>query len=573
MKNFPITERRLHAKLKKNKKSLSERGTDRLLTYFSGKKIDLDRMLNTMLDGIVITDSKGIILWANRAMASMIGLSNPEEGIGKQAFQYIIPSFIDNASDDLAAINTKEGGLSRCKIVRNDGREVWVEILATAVPMADTDSIVITVRDIKEHIENEKRLKNSEERYRTILDAIEDGYFEVDLNGMFTYVNDALCRSMGYESADELIGKSFRVCTDEITAMRLINAYQILYRKKDSIEINECEIFNKQGARRLLRMKVFIKYLGSEPAGFRGVFSDITDRKETERILRESEERYRTLFEKTSSPIIIIDPEGNFIDCNEAALIFFECERNELMKRNVYDFLPPERREVLIQDRFRVWKTGGTRETEYSIRGKTKYLEIAITPTMLQGKSVVFCVGKDMTDYKETEKRLAHMAMHDQLTGLPNRVLFNDRLSVEISKAVRNKGSLAVLFLDLDHFKTINDTLGHSIGDLLLKALGARLMDCLRKSDTVARMGGDEFIILLPDIAHDEDVEMIAEKILATIRRPFLLEDQCLEIKTSLGIALYPDDGEDPELLIKKADTAMYRAKASGRDNFKRYRQ
>lgn len=166
---------------------------------------------------------------------------------------------------------------------------------------------------------------------------------------------------------------------------------------------------------------------------------------------------------------------------------------------------------------------------------------------------------------------IEHLAYHDALTGLPNRPLFMDRLIVALSQAHRGSQKLAVLFLDLDRFKNINDSLGHTAGDSLLKAVSDRIRRCVREGDTVARFGGDEFTMLIPRIENIEDAAKIASKIIETIKIPFLLGGQELFISTSIGVSLYPGDGLDPETLVRNADTAMYRAKEQGRDNYQLY--
>ncbi len=172
---------------------------------------------------------------------------------------------------------------------------------------------------------------------------------------------------------------------------------------------------------------------------------------------------------------------------------------------------------------------------------------------------------------RRVEEMLRHQASHDSLTGLPNRMLFDDRLSLALAHAHRRGEMLAVVFLDLDRFKTINDTLGHAVGDELLQSAAQRLKSCLRSGDTIARWGGDEFTLLLPQITCVQDAAKIAEKILVTLRTPFQLKEHELHITTSIGVALAPYDGEDAETLLKKADTAMYHAKQKGKNNFQLY--
>ncbi len=169
---------------------------------------------------------------------------------------------------------------------------------------------------------------------------------------------------------------------------------------------------------------------------------------------------------------------------------------------------------------------------------------------------------------QQAEKDIKHMATHDALTGLPNRWLLSDRFKVEMAHAKRNRQLLGIMLLDLDHFKDVNDTLGHNTGDKLLQITGKRLTNLLRKSDTTVRMGGDEFIILLPEMTQAEDAVEAAQKILATIRKPFIISSIEIQITTSIGITLCPTDGEDLETLMKNVDIAMYHAKEQGRDNY-----
>jgi diguanylate cyclase (GGDEF)-like protein len=178
---------------------------------------------------------------------------------------------------------------------------------------------------------------------------------------------------------------------------------------------------------------------------------------------------------------------------------------------------------------------------------------------------------RELAERIHAEEAVRRLAYHDTLTGLPNRTLFNDRLGVALAHARRNKQRVAVMLLDLDHFKGVNDTLGHSVGDQLLKAVGDRLVSVLRESDTVCRMGGDEFLLLLPEMAEPELATNVAERVLGVIRQPFILGRHVLRVTTSAGYAIYPDDGEEGDDLVKKADSAMYRAKDKGRDNYQHY--
>lgn len=179
------------------------------------------------------------------------------------------------------------------------------------------------------------------------------------------------------------------------------------------------------------------------------------------------------------------------------------------------------------------------------------------------------CVGRDVTERMELQNKLAVLAMHDALTGLPNRSLLYDRFNIACAQAQRHKKKLAAMELDLDNFKTINDTLGHAAGDELLKATADRLTALVRKSDTVARLGGDEFVVLIPEFTNVKDVIKAAQKILAAFQKPLAIDGRDLQVTTSIGIAIYPRDGSNIEDLLKVADAAMYYTKEHGRNSYK----
>ena len=212
--------------------------------------------------------------------------------------------------------------------------------------------------------------------------------------------------------------------------------------------------------------------------------------------------------------------------------------------------------------------------------GKNRYIELSASPLFDKDKS---CIGiiesaRDITDHlmvqnelKEQKNILDFQAHHDVLTGLPNRVLFNDRLGQAIQIAKRNKTNVALLFIDLDHFKEINDSLGHAVGDEILKTVTSRLEKTIRDEDTVARLGGDEFTVILEDLTQAQDASFIANKILKTLSRAMNVDDNVLYVSSSIGISIYPDDGVSSLDLLKYADSAMYKAKDEGRNNFQYY--
>ena len=246
----------------------------------------------------------------------------------------------------------------------------------------------------------------------------------------------------------------------------------------------------------------------------------------------------------------------------------------ELLGKYSLDLVYPEDRETVREKAIESLKCGSSLPCEYRFvrkSGEIIWVLEKVTSTEYKGRRATVGSFMDITERKQLEQKFADMATHDPLTGLPNRLLLSDRLDVGLAQAQRNDTRLAVMMLDLDRFKTVNDTFGHSVGDELLRAAGERLIGIVRKSDTVARMGGDEFVVFLLQIDKMEDAIRVSQKILGAFRKPFVLDAYQIRITTSIGIAIYPEDGEDVETLFKNADTAMYWAKEQGRDNYELY--
>ena len=305
----------------------------------------------------------------------------------------------------------------------------------------------------------------------------------------------------------------------------------------------------------------------------------VEEREEALKALQESEARYRGLFDGVPVGLYRLTPEGEFLDANPALVEMLGYpDREALLGARAAELVveEEEKKYLLWQDLMK--REGLVRGFEVQWRrcdGTVIWVRHTARAVRDDEERMVCYEGslEDITERKRAEEDLAYMATHDALTGLPNRTLFNDRLTQAVAHAQRNQQRLAVMFLDLDRFKDINDTLGHPMGDQLLRGVSDRLIRLVRKSDTVARMGGDEFMLLflLPGIREEEDMAKVAQKILEAFQTPFELDGYELHITTSIGMALYPDDGEDADTLVKNADIAMYRAKERGRNSYQRY--
>lgn len=284
--------------------------------------------------------------------------------------------------------------------------------------------------------------------------------------------------------------------------------------------------------------------------------------------LRASGIRYRRLFETAKDGILLLDSEsGRVTDVNASVVQMLGYSRDHFLNRKLCDVLPftviPACRTGLAA----LQTSHAVAFDHWSLEAQDKSLvdvEFVGSTYQVEGSRIAQCNLRDITGRKHAEARIHHMAMHDALTGLPNRVLLQDRLTQGIALARRNHGKIAVLMLDLDRFKHVNDSLGHHMGDRLLEEVSARIKGCLRESDIVARLGGDEFVIVLPSVSCEQDIEETVHKLLPSIRNPFLIEDHEIQVTGSIGIAQYPADGDNPGDLLRAADVAMYTAKSNG---------
>jgi diguanylate cyclase (GGDEF)-like protein/PAS domain S-box-containing protein len=309
--------------------------------------------------------------------------------------------------------------------------------------------------------------------------------------------------------------------------------------------------------------------------GFIEITEDITERKHREDDILKSESRYRTILEEMHDAYIEVDLEGNLSLVNSAACRVLGYTKEELQGLRLRNVIVQKDRKKVDEAFDEVYRTHKPNEginfAAVKKNNETIYAEMSVTPLMneRQWNTGFRCVCRDITDRMELQNNLAYMSTHDWLTSLPNRALLNDRFEVESARAQRNGKKLTVVMLDLDKFKNVNDTLGHNIGDLLLKSVATRLTEIVRKHDTVVRLGGDEFVIVRSDIHTDADVGIFAQRILDVFQEPHILEDQTVTVTASIGVVVYPDDGEELDSLLKKADKLMYSAKQGGRNTFK----
>lgn len=304
------------------------------------------------------------------------------------------------------------------------------------------------------------------------------------------------------------------------------------------------------------------------------VTHDITERKWAQQRLEVSEQRYKSLFQHNPDSVCWLDLSGKFLNLNPAFESVTGYTLEDLRNHSYKKLLHREsiRHVFSISRRTKQGESDNYDIPVFHKNGTRIELNVTVVPIVVN-KSVVgyFVIAKDITKRKQTEEMIHYLAYHDTLTGLPNRCLFQSRLDTALIHAAQREQALAVLFLDLDRFKYINDTLGHSMGDELLKQIAHRLNECIRPIDTVCRLGGDEFTIILPGMDRNQ-ATLFAEKILQKLSVPILIGDQSFVITLSIGFSLFPQDGTCAEALVKNADAAMYQAKEYGRNNVQFFR-
>jgi diguanylate cyclase (GGDEF)-like protein/PAS domain S-box-containing protein len=312
-----------------------------------------------------------------------------------------------------------------------------------------------------------------------------------------------------------------------------------------------------------------------KPIAIEGLVQDITKRKSAEQALREAERRYHGLFDNAIEGIFRTNIEGQFLDANPALAHIYGFDSPEELVRTLRDvgtqlYVENKRREEFVQ----IMKARGSvtsfESQVYRKNGDVIWISENARAIFAEDGTPIGYEGtvEDITERRLYQVRIEHQANYDTLTGLANRSLLQDRLQQALLTAASSGRRIAVAFVDLDRFKFINDSLGHHLGDELLKSVAARLQSCVRDCDTVARLGGDEFVLLINGHTGPEYVRQIMERMLAAVSQPWVIEQGEFLVSCSIGVALHPDDGEEALTLLKHADSAMYRAKDSGRNNF-----
>jgi len=443
-----------------------------------------------------------------------------------------------------------------------------------------SDLTISINRMLRELRGKEIDIKKNEKRFKDLVELLPEIVLEVNKDQRITFANQAFFEITGYSEEDIRNGL---YSADILTPEDFIRAKEKNSSLICGVKTESSEYFaiKKDGTTfPILVSTVAINDENGDFTGFRSVVLDITNRKKEEELLREVEERWQFALEGSEDGVWDWNFETNevFYSKRFKEILGFDesewkNERSEAMDR----IHPDDYENVMAQINNHLQGNTSNYSSEYRIkhkdgtylwthdRGKVIRWDVNGKPLRMIGTC------SNITPRKKLEEKIKELAYRDPLTNLPNRLLFNDRLDLTIASSRRNNKKFALIILDIDKFKKINDNYGHDIGDQMILYVGKKIESLLRKSDTIARFGGDEFLLLLPEIKDKQDAEKIAEKIFNTFQEKFMLGEKKLKVTVSMGIAIYPDHGDNISTIIKNADLALYEVKDMGRNNYKLY--
>ena len=456
------------------------------------------------------------------------------------------------------------------------GEERWVRVRLT--PRRDAAGMVrgfyAVSTDIHDIKTAQAAIEDKERQLRQVIDSIPTPMCYVDAEARYSYVNDAFLEYIGLGS-EQIVGHSVsEVLGDERWA--LMGPYLDRVKAGEALAVERLVKY-ANGRSRWMTVRLTPHISNGAYRGYYATTSDIHEQKMVEEELRRTNTILSAHFDNTPLAVIEWDVELRIVRWSGQAEAIFGWRASETLGKSLHGW-----RHVYEDDEPAV-----TRMVSGLVEGRERHATLLHRNYRKDGSVIwvewhhsalrddsgrvisILSLAQDVSSRIQAEERLQYMATHDGLTGLPNSVLLNDRLDAALARARRAKRRVGVMFLDLDHFKDVNDTLGHRVGDALLKELARRIRAALRQSDVLARISGDEFVVVLEDLPDEGSPERVARKILEEVRRPFMVEGNEIHVSGSLGLALHPDDGSDAETLLKNADAAMYHAKELGRNSFR----
>jgi len=592
-------------------------------------------LLENVPQKIFWKDHNSIYRGCNRKWAEARGISDSESVVGLTAYDlpHLAEQAAHYHEEDRQVIETKIPLLRLVESeIQLDGQQVWQEV--NKIPIQNAAGEVIgllgTIEDITERRRVEEALKQAEQKYRSIFENAVEGIFQTSIEGKYLIANPMLARIYGYDSVEELTANLTDIQHQLYVNPERRTEFIGLLQNQDIVRGFESEVYRRDGNKIwILENARAIRGTDGQLLSCEGTVEDITERKRAEVALLRRDRLLQGVAEATHYLLTNSDCEQAIAQSLTALGTAAQVDRvyifenhphpqtGEIAMSTRFEWTQPNIPSILHQVRWQnlpYTHSGLTRwyrtlslgqsisgivrffpKAEQKLLMQDQVVSVLIAPIFVEEafwgyiglddchserewskneESILMAIAASIgavLQRRWTEDMIRYQAFHDLLTGLPNRILFGDRLLQALTQAQRHQSMMAVMFLDLDRFKTINDSLGHAIGDQLLQHSAQRLVSCLRESDLVARWGGDEFTLLLPHVSCAEDAAQIAQRILEVMQPAFNLEGHELHVTSSIGIALSPQDGTDAQSLLKNADAALYRAKDQGRNNYQFY--
>jgi diguanylate cyclase (GGDEF)-like protein/PAS domain S-box-containing protein len=471
----------------------------------------------------------------------------------------------------------------KCIEIRQPVTYSDLNLFVTDLPASETSLTLIEeegktfVLGITKTLNAQKKKAEDYIFLESLVENTVDAMLVIDTDGYILKINKAFVRQFGWDAC-ELIGnplESLAVIPEELKQKSLHTL--ALLKEAKSVPTEEGIRLTKKG----VAIHTSISYSpilneDSKVVAISMIYRNIQHLKELEEKLEESHDAYKSLFSYHKSAVCMVDNEGIIEDTNDACMTITGYSKEEIIGFNIVRYakkVVPE----LDLDKTKRGKVANFEILFPNAKGRDLYLSVTNVPIIVKGVTKgTYIIAQDITDKriieKEREKlqeQLTFQAYHDSLTELPNRRMLKDKLEESLAEAKKNEALLAVFFLDCDHLKVVNDTYGHEVGDDLLIAFSKRLLKCVRERDMVARIGGDEFVILLRNIDDLEQVDQVAERILTTLANPYTIQGHTIHVTSSIGVSTYPANGTTVKQLFRKADQALYAAKNAGRNGYK----
>src|SRR5688572_24142226 len=542
----------------------------------AAREQDLRFFAENIPEAIVYVDLERGCTFVNNVFLATRGFTR-EFALGKFPPQVYPPEVIAQLQPHLdRAIAGEESAYERLLRLPS-GEERWVRVRVT--PRKEDGRVVgyyVVSTDINAIKLAQADVEDKERQLRQVIDSVPTPMCYVDADQRYRYVNDAFLQYIG-KPAHEVLGVSVRELLGEARYAPLAAPLERV-RMGEAMSVERLIRF-ADGRERWMNVRITPRIVDGRYLGYYSTTSDVHEQKLVEQELRRANTILSAHFDNTPLAVIEWDTDLRIVRWSGQAEALFGWSAPEALGRrqdgwrHVYEE-DAEAASRMIRDLVEGRSRHATSlHRNYRKDGSVIWVEWHNSALRDDAGRLVsiLSLAQDVSSRIQAEERLQYMATHDGLTALPNTVLLNDRLEAALARAHRAKRHVGVMFLDLDHFKDVNDTLGHRIGDLLLKEVSRRIRATLRQSDVLARISGDEFVVVLEDLPDDEAPERVAHKILDEVRRPFQVEGHEIHVSGSLGLALYPEDGSDAETLLKNADAAMDDAKELGRNGFRMF--